>query len=166
MGFSCAQKLLLCTRCAKHLLCRAPAVAQERDVWEDFNYSPWQPTLIAIIPPNKLDRPFSHIHRNISRKDIRAVDTLLGTRCQAAEHQHEAPGKTSLTHPWQFFGLTLLARSRGIPPRPAPNPQRFPYSRTSGSWNELILYGEPACSCFKLVYPELIDLTPLIWSLD
>lgn len=133
MGFSCAQKLLLCMCCAKHLLYRAPAAVQERDVWEDFNYSPWQPTLIAIIPHNKLDWSFSHIHKNTSRKDIRAVDVLLGTRCRAAEPQHEAPCKKNLPHPRQLFGLTVLARSKGIPPCPSPNPQHFPYSHTSSS---------------------------------
>lgn len=99
MGFSCAQKLLPCTRCTKHLLYRAPAAVQERDVWEDFNYSPWQLTLIATIPHNKLDRFFSHIHKNTSKKDIRTVDVLMGTQCQAAQPQHEAPSKLNLLHP-------------------------------------------------------------------
>lgn len=111
MGFSCAQKLLLCMRCAKHLLYRAPAVVQERDVWEDFNYSPWQPTLITIIPHNKLHRSFSHIHKNTSRKDICAVDILLGAQHRAAESQHEAPYKVVLPHPRQLLGLTVRARS-------------------------------------------------------
>lgn len=129
-------------RCAKHLLCRAPAVAQERDVWEDFNYSPWQPPLIAVIPPNKRDWPFSHTHRNTSRKDIHAVDMLSGAQCQAAEAQHEVPCKTSLSYPWQLFGPALLARSRSIPPCPSPNfciPAAAGTSSSCNTVNQLVV---------------------------
>lgn len=159
MDFAHAQNLLLCTRCAKHLLCRAPAVAQEWDMWEDFNYSPWQPPLIAIIPPNKLDWSFSHTHRNTSGKDIHAVDMLSGAQRQAAEAQHEVPCKMSLSYPWQLFGPTLLVGSRSIP-QVCPQTYSVCTPPAAGTGSSCCMVNHS--SCFRMVYPKLIDLTPLI----